>query len=166
MPLLVLSQNVPMIVLVPLLAVWFGFGLLPKVVLIMLVCFFPIAVAMLTGLRRADPAMKNYMRMIGAGRRATAVKLELPHAVPFCSPASKFRPPTACSGAVIAEWVGATAGRAQLLHEAVLSAAFERTGRMPAIVMIVAVSMAVVRRRSGSIRAAGSSAGSRSRRRR
>src|SRR5699024_9096093 len=53
-PLLILSQNIPTIVLAPLLVIWFGFGLLPKIIVITLVCFFPVTVAALDGLRQTD----------------------------------------------------------------------------------------------------------------
>ena len=58
-PILVLSQNVPIIAIGPLLVVWFGFGLLPKLLLVILVCFFPVCVAMLSGLQGTDPALET-----------------------------------------------------------------------------------------------------------
>ena len=64
-PLLILSQNVPTIALAPLLMIWFGFGMSPKVIVITLVCFFPVAVAALDGLARTDRTMMNYMQMAG-----------------------------------------------------------------------------------------------------
>src|SRR5690606_34753108 len=79
-PILILSQNIPTIVLAPLLMIWFGFGLFPKIVVITLVCFFPIAIATLNGLMQTDRMMLNYMNMIGASRRQIFWKLELPHA--------------------------------------------------------------------------------------
>ena len=81
-PLLILSQNIPTIALAPLLLIWFGFGLLPKLITIILVCFFPVAVAAMDGLTRTDAAMMNYMRMAGAKRHQIFWKLELPHALP------------------------------------------------------------------------------------
>ncbi|EXX84624.1 nitrate ABC transporter permease, partial [Paenibacillus darwinianus] len=82
-PMLVLSQNIPVIVLGPLLVIWLGFGELPKIVLILLVCFFPVTLSMMTGLRQGDPKLHNYLAMIGAGKWTVFTKLELPGAVPF-----------------------------------------------------------------------------------
>jgi ABC-type nitrate/sulfonate/bicarbonate transport system permease component len=89
-PLLVLSQTVPYIVLVPLIILWLGFGDEPKIVLILLVCFFPVTIAMLTGLRECDPALRDYLAMIGADRW-TVCRTRCP----ICSRASASRPRTA-----------------------------------------------------------------------
>ena len=68
-PLLILSQNVPIIVLAPLLVIWFGFGLLPKIIVITLVCFFPVTIAAMGGFRNTPPDMKHYMLMAGATKK-------------------------------------------------------------------------------------------------
>lgn len=68
-PLLILSQNVPVIALGPLLIILFGFGILPKIILIALVCFFPVTMSTLDGFMQTDRNMYNYMQMIGASRR-------------------------------------------------------------------------------------------------
>lgn len=80
-PLLILSQTVPIVVLGPILTMMFGYGLLPKVLLVMMVCFFPVSIAMLAGLSNADPGLRHYMRMIGAGKGELFWRLELPNAV-------------------------------------------------------------------------------------
>lgn len=141
-PLLVMSQNIPTIILAPLLAVWFGYGLFPKLLVVFLVCFFPIAVAMLDGLKNADPAMKNYMRMIGASRRQLLFKLELPHALPFLFAGLKISATYSVLGAVIAEWVGSTTREGLMLFLNVTLSAFDLDRALTAIVMIVAVSLA------------------------
>lgn len=141
MPLLVLTQNVPVIVLGPLLTVWFGFGLLPKVILITLVCFFPIAVAMLQGLAEADPAMKNYMRIIGAGNIQLLLKLELPAALPHLFAGLKISGTYSVMGAVIAEWLGASSGLGYYMK--LSSAAFRADRVFAAVFIIVALSIAV-----------------------
>lgn len=77
-PLFVLSQNVPIVILGPIMTMLFGYGLLPKVLLVMMVCFFPVVVAMLSGLSHADPALRHYMTMIGADKWTLFWRLELP----------------------------------------------------------------------------------------
>jgi hypothetical protein len=101
-PLLILSQNVPIVVLAPLLVVWFGFGWAPKIILLTLVCFFPVAIATLDGLARADRNMVGYMRMAGASRWQTFVKLELPWSLPVMFSGLKVSAAYSILGAVIA----------------------------------------------------------------
>mgnify|MGYP002619651987 CR=1 FL=1 len=109
-PLLVLSQSVPVIVLVPLLFIWLGFGDEPKIVLIMLVCFFPVTVAMLTGLRESDPALRGYLAMIGADRWTIFTRLELPNAVPYLFSGFRIAAAYSVTTTVAAEWFGGGSG--------------------------------------------------------
>lgn len=109
-PLLILSQNVPIIVLAPLLVVWFGFGLLPKLIVITLVCFFPITVAALDGFRQTPGELRHYMLMAGAGKGQLFWKLELPHSLPSLFSGLKISATYSVMGAVISEWLGAKAG--------------------------------------------------------
>lgn len=109
-PLLILSQNVPVIVLAPLLVIWFGFGILPKIIVITLVCFFPITVAALDGFRQTPADLKHYMKMAGANRHQLFWKLELPSALPSIFSGIKISATYSVMGAVISEWVGAKMG--------------------------------------------------------
>ncbi len=139
-PLLILSQNVPTIALAPLLMIWFGFGLLPKVIVITLVCFFPVAIAMMGGLRQTDPVMLSYMRMIGANKRQIFIKLELPHALPSLFSGIKIAATYSVMGAVIAEWIGST--NKGIGHYMMLQKSSFRTDRMfIAIAIIVVLSL-------------------------
>lgn len=138
-PLLILSQNVPTIALAPLLMIWFKFGVLPKMIIITLVCFFPVAVATLDGLTRTDAVMVNYMRMIGASRRQLFLKLELPHALPSLFSGLKISATYSVMGAVIAEWLGSDKGIGVYM---LLSKAGFRTDRVfVSIFVIVALSL-------------------------
>jgi ABC-type nitrate/sulfonate/bicarbonate transport system permease component len=109
-PLLILSQNVPIIVLAPLLVIWFGFGLLPKIIVITLVCFFPITVAALDGFRQTPTELKHYMLMAGAKKIQLFRKLELPFALPSIFSGLKISATYSVMGAVISEWLGAKQG--------------------------------------------------------
>lgn len=131
---IVMSQNIPTIVLAPLLVVWFGFGLLPKVIVIALVCFFPIAVSMLNGLGQTDRTMKNYMRMIGASRWQLLRKLELPHSLPSLFSGLRISATYSVMGAVISEWLGASRG---LGYYMTLSSSAYRTDRVFAVIFII-----------------------------
>ncbi|MBT2707488.1 ABC transporter permease [Pseudomonas sp. ISL-84] len=109
-PLLILSQNVPIIVLAPLLVVWFGFGILPKLIVITLVCFFPITVAALDGFRQTPRELKHYMLMAGANKGQLFWKLELPYSLPSLFSGLKISATYSVMGSVISEWLGAKNG--------------------------------------------------------
>ncbi|MRN55364.1 ABC transporter permease [Paenibacillus monticola] len=138
-PLLILSQNVPSIALAPLLVIWFGFGLLPKIILITLVCFFPVAVATMSGLAQSDGIMLNYMKMAGAGKWQIFTKLELPSSLPSLFSGVKISATYAVMGAVVAEWIGADKG---IGYYMLLQKSAYHTDRMfVAIVIIVLLSL-------------------------
>ena len=81
-PLVVASQAVPVVVIAPILVIWFGFGMTPKLIVIALICFFPIVVNTLDGLRAVDPAQAKMLRTLGADRWALLRRLELPVRAP------------------------------------------------------------------------------------
>ncbi|WP_110252263.1 ABC transporter permease [Streptohalobacillus salinus] len=109
-PLLILSQNIPIIVLAPLLVIWFGFGVMPKLIVITLVCFFPIAVSTIDGFRQTSYELLHYMHMAGASKQQIFTKLELPHALPSIFSGLKIAATYSVMGAVISEWLGANQG--------------------------------------------------------
>ncbi|MGE8203823.1 ABC transporter permease [Heyndrickxia sp. NPDC080065] len=109
-PLLIVSQNIPVIVLAPLLVIWFGFGILPKIIVITLVCFFPITVAALDGFRQTSHELKHYMQMAGATKGQIFWKLEWPYALPSVFSGLKISATYSVMGAVISEWLGAKKG--------------------------------------------------------
>jgi len=109
-PLLILSQNVPIIVLAPLLVIWFGFGLMPKLIVITLICFFPITVAALDGFKQVPLSHRHYMLMAGASKYQLFWKLEWPYALPSIFSGLKISATYSVMGAVISEWLGAEKG--------------------------------------------------------
>jgi ABC-type nitrate/sulfonate/bicarbonate transport system permease component len=114
-PLLVASQTVPIVVIAPILVVWFGFGIFPKVLIIALICFFPITVNAYDGLRSVDPELIKMMRTLGADRLQTLRRAELPWALPFVFSGAKIAIAVAVIGAVFAEWAGSDAGLGHLI---------------------------------------------------
>ena len=135
-PLLVASQTVPTFALAPLLAIWFGFGLLPKVLVVALVCFFPIVVATVGGLRAADKEMLDLVRGMGASDRQLFFKVRLPAAVPSVISGMKIAATYSVIGAVIAEWTGASQGLGLYLLRA--SNSFQ-TDQVFAVIAVIAV---------------------------
>jgi ABC-type nitrate/sulfonate/bicarbonate transport system permease component len=109
-PLLVASQTVPILALAPLLIIWFGYGILPKVIVVALVCFFPIVVSTADGLRVADPDLIALLRAMGASRRQMFLKVRVPGALPSFFSGLKIAITYSVVGAVIGEWVGASRG--------------------------------------------------------
>ena len=109
-PLLVASQTLPIIAIAPLLIIWFGFGLLPKVVVIALVTFFPVAVGLIEGFSSTPPAATNLLRSMGASRWQRFRLVRLPQAMPSFFTALRIGITYAVTGAIFAEYVGATAG--------------------------------------------------------
>lgn len=109
-PLLVTSQTIPIVAIAPLFVIWFGFGLLPKVLIVVLVTFFPVVVALLDGFGRVDPAAENLLESFGATRRQTFRLLRWPSALPSLFTGLRISVVYAVIGAIFGEYVGATEG--------------------------------------------------------
>jgi len=115
-PLIVASQTIPIVVISPILVVWFGYGLPPKVFIIALVCFFPITVAALDGLRSVDPEAVKMMRSLDASRWQRFWRVEAPTALPHLFTGIKIAVVIAPIGAVFAEWAGSSSGLGHLIQ--------------------------------------------------
>jgi putative hydroxymethylpyrimidine transport system permease protein len=110
LPILVVSQTVPTVVLAPVLAILLGFGIGPKLVVVAIVCFFPIVVNTIDGLRTVDPELIRMMRTLDGGRWATFRRVEFPGALPAIFSGLRIAATYAAVGAVFAEWAGSSAG--------------------------------------------------------
>jgi len=109
-PLLVTSQTIPMIALAPLLLIWFGFDLGPKVIVVTLYCFFPIAVACADGLASADPELMKLLRSMRASRWQALWLVRLPGAMPAFFSGLRIAATYSVTGAIFGEYVGAYQG--------------------------------------------------------
>ncbi|WP_226356395.1 ABC transporter permease [Pseudonocardia sp. ICBG601] len=109
-PLLVASQTLPVVAIAPLLIIWFGFGLLPKVLVIALVTFFPVAVGLIEGFAATDRSATALLRSMGASRWQRFRYVRLPGALPSFFTALRIAITYAVTGAIFAEYVGARAG--------------------------------------------------------
>ena len=109
-PLVIGSQAVPVPVIAPLVILVLGFGMAPKVLLIALVCFFPVAINLYDGLRDTDADARKLLRSLDATRWQTLRMLELPSALPATFTGVKIAAAVAVIGAVFAEWSGSDAG--------------------------------------------------------
>jgi len=109
-PILVASQTVQVLAIAPILIIWFGFGLLPKVIIVVLVCFFPLAVNTADGLASSDPDLIALLRSMGAKRSQIWRMIRLPSALPSFFSGLRVAVTYSVVGATIGEWVGGSAG--------------------------------------------------------
>ncbi len=114
-PLLVASQAIPIVVLAPLFVLAFDYGIGPKVAIVALICFFPITVNVLDGLRSVDPELRKLMRSLGASRLTTLRKVELPTSLPYFFSGLRVAATVSVIGAVFGEWAGADEGLGRLV---------------------------------------------------
>lgn len=114
-PLVVASQTIPILVIAPILVVWFGYGIVPKVVIVALICFFPITVSALDGLRSVDIEALKLMRSLDASPWQRFLRVEVPSALPSVFTGIKIAVVLAPIGAVFGEWVGASSGLGHLI---------------------------------------------------
>jgi ABC-type nitrate/sulfonate/bicarbonate transport system permease component len=109
-PMMVASQTIPIIAIAPLMIIWFGFGLLPKVLVIILVTFFPIVVALLDGFASTEPEAMNLLRTMGAAKRQIFLHVRLPTAMPYFFTGVRIAATYGIVAAIFAEYVGAYTG--------------------------------------------------------
>ncbi|MBO9355764.1 ABC transporter permease subunit [Bordetella petrii] len=109
-PYVIVSQVVPKLALAPLFVLWFGFGMLPTVVMTALICFFPLMENTLTSLRQVDPHRLQLFRMLGASRAQTLWRLKLPAGLPGILAGLRVALVLALVGAVVGEFIGASRG--------------------------------------------------------
>jgi NitT/TauT family transport system permease protein len=114
-PYLVAAQSTPVIALAPVLTVWFGTGLLPRVVICALIVFFPVAVSTMVGFRSIDRGLLELAASLRATRRQRFATLELPAALPAILGGVRVGVTLAVVGAIVAEWAGADQGLGRLI---------------------------------------------------
>lgn len=109
-PLIVLTQTIPTVAIAPLLVLWFGYEMTPKVILIVITTFFPLTVGLLCGFQSADPDAINLLRAMGAGKWQIFRYIKLPGAMPQFFSGLRISASYAVVGAVISEWLGGFGG--------------------------------------------------------
>lgn len=109
-PILVVTQTVPMIVLSPILILYLGFGTAPKILTVVLMCFFPIVVSFADGMGQIDPGYVNLIRTYGGSRLQVYTLVKIPYAMPALFSGLKVAATYSISGAVVGEWVASQAG--------------------------------------------------------
>lgn len=109
-PLLIISQTIPIIALAPLLLIWFGFTILPKVIIVTLVCFFPITVAFADGMEKVSPQIITLLQSMKASRLQILFLAELPGALPSFFSGLRIATAYSVTGAIVGEYVGGYQG--------------------------------------------------------
>ena len=114
-PFIIASQTIPIIVIAPMLLIWVGYGLAPKVIVVALISFFPIVVNMVDGLASVDRDMIRLMRTLGANRWQIFLKVRVPASLPYLFSGVRVAIAVSVIGAVIGEWVGSSEGLGYLM---------------------------------------------------
>ena len=109
-PILVISQTVPTIAIAPIIVLWFGFGILPKIILIFSTCFFPLTISLLTGFKNIDEDMLKLMKSLDASYFKTLFIIKIPFAMKSFFSGLKISATYAIVGAVVSEWLGGEKG--------------------------------------------------------
>lgn len=135
-PLVILTQTVPTVAIAPLLVLWFGYEMAPKVILIVITTFFPITIGLLTGFRSADPDAVSLLRAMGAGQGQIFLYIKLPGALEQFFSGLRISASYAVVGAVISEWLGGFGGLGVYMTRVKKAFAFDK---MFAVIFLVSV---------------------------
>ena len=110
LPVLVISQAIPVFALAPILVLWFGYGMASKIAMAVLIIFFPVASSFYHGLRRTDPDLLELARVMDAGTYGVLRFIVIPSAIPAFAAGLRVAAAVAPIGAIVGEWVGSSAG--------------------------------------------------------
>ncbi len=135
-PLLIITQTIPTIAIAPLLVLWMGFGMAPKIALVAITTYFPIAVSLLDGYKSVDQDCMDLMRTMGAGRIEIFRHLKLPTAMPHFFAGLKISASYAVVGGVIAEWLGGFEGLGVYMTRVRKAYAFDK---MFAVILFIVI---------------------------
>jgi ABC-type nitrate/sulfonate/bicarbonate transport system permease component len=148
-PLLIISQTIPLMAIAPIMIIWFGFGILPKILIIILMCFFPIAVSLIDGFAQVDRDYLNLFQVVKASKAQIYWHLKFPKALPRFFSGVKIAVTYMILAAVIGEWLGGNAGIGVYMLRAKNAFALDKV--FASIVLIVLVSVLLI----GLVNAAG-----------
>lgn len=141
-PLLVITQTIPTIAIAPLLVLWMGYGMQPKIALVVLTTFFPITVALLDGYKSVDPDEISLLRSMGAGNLKIFRYIKFPASMNHFFSGLKISASYAIVGAVIAEWLGGFDGLGVYMTKVKKAYAFDKM--FAVIILIVVISLALM----------------------
>ena len=140
-PILVVSQTIPIIALAPLFVIWFGFGILPKIIVVVLVCFFPIVISLIDGLESVDTDMVNLLKTMGASKFQIFILVKLPASTVNFFSGLRIAATYSIMGAVIGEWLGGDRGLGVYMIRAKNSYALDKVFAVIIIIVILSMSL-------------------------
>ena len=140
-PVFIISQTVPVIALAPLFIIWFGFGALPKIIVVVIICFFPIVISNCDGLENVDKDLINHFKLMGASKLKSFFHLKLPFGIINFFSGLRIAATYSIMGAVIGEWLGGDKGLGVYMTRARSVYALDKM--FAAIVIIVIMSMGI-----------------------
>lgn len=135
-PLLVITQTIPTVAIAPLLVLWFGYQMLPKIILIVIVTFFPITVGLLEGFMGADKDSIKLLQAMGASKMQILYFIKLPFSLPYFFSGLKISASYSIVGAVISEWLGGFKGLGVYMTRVKKSFSFDK---MFAVIFLISV---------------------------
>ncbi len=138
-PLMVITQTIPTIAIAPILVLWMGFGMAPKIALVVITTFFPIAVGLLDGYRSVDRDSINLMRSMGAGRGRIFTQLNFPAALPHFFSGLKISASYAVVGALVSEWLGGFNGLGVYMTRVKKAYAFDKMFAVILFIIIISL---------------------------
>jgi ABC-type nitrate/sulfonate/bicarbonate transport system permease component len=141
-PILLISQTIPTIAIAPLFIIWFGFGVLPKIIVVIMVCFFPIVVNLVDGLEKIDPDYINLFHNMKASRLQIFYHLKLPYAMVNFFSGLKIAATYMIMAAIIGEWLGGDSGIGVYMVRA--KNAYQLDKVFASIIVIVVISIAII----------------------
>lgn len=135
-PIVVLFQNVPKVALAPIFILWFGYDLAPKVTLIVVIAFFPVAISMMAGLQSVEPAFVALMHSVGSSRGEILRRVQIPYSLPHLMAGLKIAITFSVIGAIVGEFAGASAGLGYMIQ---LASTQLETGLVFAALLVVSL---------------------------
>lgn len=138
-PFLIISQTIPFIILAPLLTLWFGFGFLPKIIIITLVCFFPITINLFDGFQGVDHSILSLLKSMGASQKQIFKLVKLPASLPTFFSGLRIAAAYSILGAVVSEWMGADRGLGIFLIRATKSYLTDRVFAIIGVITILSI---------------------------
>lgn len=152
LPVLVVSQAIPVFALAPLLVLWLGYGLISKIAMATLIIYFPVTAAFFDGLRRTEPGWLDLARTMGGSRARILRHIQIPAALPALSSGLRVATAVAPIGAVVGEWVGSSAGLGHFMLKA--NARLQVDEMFAALFLLAAIAVALYLAVDWALRAA------------
>ena len=140
-PYLLITQTIPLIAIAPVILIWFGFGILPKIIIVVLICTFPMLLSFLGGLDEVDIELLDLFKVMGASKKYIFFKVILPSSLPSYFSGVKISATYSIMGAVIGEWLGAKSGLGIYMTRAISS--FKTDYLFAGIIVVIILSLSI-----------------------